>query len=318
MNFQDLKKIENSDFYIDLAFRRATERADIIRSSLAGKPSNRLEKSKAIELEKIATIKQTFSEHFEKIVKNFPSLDDLPEFYKELIKTTLDYEKLKKSLGAVNSARLVLYDIYKTYNFKIKKCNDLNKINDYRREFYGRFSSLPKRIKKELEYPEYARKTMNTFPAIKTGIRTIAIAGFPNVGKSTLLSKITTSKPEINAYPFTTKGLNVGYLEQRYDKVQFVDTPGTLNRFEKMNYIEKAAHLAMKYAADKIIYIFDPTEEYSIEDQMLLLERTEKLEKPILIYISKTDVADKSIIDKLKLKYKDAITDANEIKKMKF
>ena len=72
MNFQDLKKIEKADFYIDLAFRRATERGDIMRSSLAGKPSNRLEKSKTIELEKIATIRLTFAECLDRIIKNFP------------------------------------------------------------------------------------------------------------------------------------------------------------------------------------------------------------------------------------------------------
>jgi len=318
MNFQDLKKIENADFYIDVAFRRASEQANITRSSVAGKSTSRIEKSKSIELEKLATIKQTISEFFEKIVHNFPSLDDLPEFYKELVKTTLDYEILKKSLGAVNSQRLVLYDIFKIYNFKIKKCNDMQKINDYRREFYGRVSSLPKRIKNELAYLEKARKTMRNFPAIKTGMPTVAIAGFPNVGKSTLLAKLTTSNPEINSYPFTTKGLNVGYMEQRYDKVQFIDTPGTLNRFEKMNYIERAAYLAMKYAADKIIYIFDPTEEYPLLDQMKLLENTKKLGKEIIIYISKADIADKKILESLKSKYKDAKISADEIKKIKF
>lgn len=318
MNFQDLKKIEDADFYIDVAFRRAAEQANITRSALSGKSASRIEKSKSIELEKLATIKQTISEFFEKIGRNFPSLDDLPEFYKELVKTTLDYETLKKSLGAVNSSRLVLYDIFRTYNFKIKKCNDLQKINEYRREFYGRVSSLPKRIKKELAYLENARKTMRNFPAIKTGMATVAIAGFPNVGKSTLLSKLTTSNPEINSYPFTTKGLNVGYMDQRYDKVQFIDTPGTLDRFEKMNYIERAAYLAMKYASDKIIYIFDPTEEYPLDDQIKLLDRIRKLDKEIIIYISKADIADNSILDSLKSKYKDAKTDASEIKKIKF
>jgi nucleolar GTP-binding protein len=318
MNFQDLKKIESPDFYIDVAFRRATERAEIIRLSFNGKTVSKLQKSKAIELEKLAIIKQTINEAFEKIGKNFPSLDDLPEFYKQLVSVTLDYELLKKSLGAANSLRLVLNDIYRHYNFKIKKCNDITKINDYRREFYGRVSSLPKRIKKEMAYLEIARKTMRNYPAIKTGIPTVAIAGFPNVGKSTLLSKLTTSKPEINSYPFTTKGLNVGYMEQKYDKVQFIDTPGTLNRFDKMNYIEKTAYLTMKYAADKIVYVFDPTDEYPFEDQVKLLEHIKDFDKPIIIYVSKADIADEKDLLRVTSKYKDAKTKIEDIKKIKF
>lgn len=317
MNFQDLKKIEKADFYVNLAFRRATDRAEIIR--LGFKRSDaRIFKSKKIEMEKINVITHTIAENFEKIVKSFPSLDDLPEFYKELIKITVDMVELKKALSAVHSSRLVLFDIYRIYNHKIKQCTELPKINQYRQEFLGRASSIPRRIKKDLEFLENARKIMRSYPAIKTGIPTVAIAGFPNVGKSTLLSKLTTAKPEIKDYAFTTKGLNVGYMEQRYEKIQFIDTPGTLNRFERMNYIEKAAHLAIKYVAEKIIYVYDPTEEYSFDDQIKLHEVIKKFHKPIIIYISKADIANKRELDFLKDKYPNAITSPDELKKIKF
>ena len=63
----------------------------------------------------------------------------------------------------------------------------------------------------------------------------------------------------------------MGYLVKDKKKVQLIDTPGTLKRFDKMNVIEQRAHLAMKYCADMIIYIFDLTEPYPIEEQRKLL-----------------------------------------------
>jgi len=80
-------------------------------------------------------------------------------------------------------------------------------------------------------------------------------------------------------------------------KLQFIDTPGTLARFEKMNPIERQAILAMKYASEMIIYIYDLSETYSMADQDRLLELIEDIDKPIIIYLSKIDIVDKSRVD---------------------
>jgi nucleolar GTP-binding protein len=189
------------------------------------------------------------------------------------------------------------------YISKIKRCEDIHKINDYRREYYGRVSSFVKQIKKNLEFIEQTRLAVKEFPVIKTKYTTVAIAGFPNVGKTTLLSKLTVSTPEINTYPFTTKGINVGYLETDYEKIQILDTPGTLNRIDKMNAIEKQAYLVMKHLAKKIIYVFDITEPYPIGLQEKLLEKVMELEKPVLIYLSKTDILPKEEVDKFRKKH---------------
>lgn len=312
MNFQDLKKIEKPDFYIDLAMRRSREKAKQIRSSkLKG---SRLDKSRYIETRKIEVIKDTISNHMTKILKSYPSIDQLPEFYLELVKCTLDYPTLKKSLGALGWAIKKTEEFFRIYSSKINKCTDLLKINQFRREYFGRFASFIKQVSKELQYLEYARKIMKRYPTIKTSIPTIGIAGFPNIGKTTLLYKLTGSKPKIRDYAFTTLGINIAYYIKDDVRIQFVDTPGTLNRFNKMNEIEQVAYLALKLVAEKIIYIFDLTEPYPIKDQIKLYRELKKLDKPIVCYLSKTDILEKEKVDEFLKKYK--CVNLDELKKL--
>ncbi len=290
MSFKDIPNIEKYDFYIGVAFRAGTKAADDTRGGTVG---TRLDKSKKIEMARVLAIKKSVEHSLKTIEQKYPSLDDLTEFYKEMIKVTLDYVEIKKSLGSVKWCIEKLNELFEMYYDKLKKCKDLDYINTTRREFMGRVSSVLKQIRHHLEYLEETRKTVLGFPVIKQKYITVAIAGFPNVGKSTLLKRLTPAKPEIKSYAFTTKSLNCGYVEN----FQFIDTPGTLNREEKMNQIEAYAYLAMKYCADIIIYVYDVTEPYSLDEQKKLLLRVKKFGKPILLYVSKSDVVDEKLIN---------------------
>lgn len=294
MNFQNLLTIGAPDFYLDVAFRKAKDKTDIQRTTING---SRLDKSKTLELRRVCVVKDSLSTNFTNILKSFPSMSTLPRFYLELVKCTIDYPSLKKALGAVNWAEKKVRYFYGFYAGKMGNCRDIDKINDYRREFYGRVSSVVKQIKKELQFLEEARKIMKSYPAVKTEIKTAVIVGFPNVGKTTLMYKLTGSKPEINSYAFTTKSLNFSYLKHDDKKIQIVDAPGTLNRFEKMNSIEKQAHLAVKYLATVLVYVFDITEPFPLDEQIKLYENLKKENKEIIIYLSKTDILDKDKIN---------------------
>lgn len=315
MNFQGLNAIETPQFYLDTAKNRADKAASIVRQDKSGE--NRMQKSKTIELQRINIFRQALNEPLRKIIQSYPSLDDLPEFYQQLVKTTIDYVKLKKSLGSINWAAIKVEDFYKHYSLKIKRCDDLKTINRYRKELFGRVSSILYQIKKELAFLEEARRTMKAFPSIKTKLYTVAIAGFPNIGKTTLLTKLTPARPEINNYAFTTKGIMTGYMELNHEKIQILDTPGTLARFDKMNSVEKQAYLAIKYCAHILVYIMDLSDTYPLEKQFKLFEMLKEYDKPIICFLSKTDIIDKKVIDKFTSEHKelDCITDIEELKK---
>jgi len=292
MNFQDLIKIENPETYLDIALRKARLKAEQIKGKNI---KNRLVKARNIELMRINTACGSLQSYFEKILISFPSIDSLPVFYNELVRTTLDYVSLKKSLGGVNWGIKRILKLNTDYQRKISRTQDFNVINKTKGEFCGRLSSVVKQLGPELAYLEDARKTMKGFPTVKTSIPTICIFGFPNVGKTTLLYKLTGSKPEINSYAFTTKNINVSYANVDNKKVQFVDTPGSLDRMNKMNTIEKQAYLVLKHVADIVVYVFDLTESYPLADQEKLYYSLRKdfvKDKNIISYLSKTDLVD--------------------------
>lgn len=271
MAFMDIPTIENEAFYIDTAFGRARA------------VEGRDEKGK--ELDKLNIVKDDLVKRFEKILRQFPRMDELDPFYMQLAKIKLDVAQVKKSLGAILWAVQKVKFFHKMYDQKIKRERDLSRIKASRREFYGRIGSVVKQIKTDLIHLREARKTLVKFPSFKTGMTTVCIVGFPNVGKTTLLSKITGSKGDIQPYAFTTQSLNLGYWED----IQFIDTPGTLNR-DKQNDIELLSELAMIYLADAFIYVFDGAEaSMPLEEQKEFYERIKKIKKPLFVYVSKKE-----------------------------
>ena len=298
MNFQNLKNIESYKTYLDIAFSKAKKSVDLYKQKSAKKGPMIM--ARESENTRIDSISDALNHHFLAILKSFPQVDSLPEFYNELIKCTIDYPELKKSLGAVNWAVDKISEFTKFYRKKIVRCEDLRKIYEYRTQYYGRISSILRQIKNNLVFLEAARRIMKSYPAIKTSLPTVVIAGFPNVGKTTLLYNLTGSKPEIQSYAFTTKGINQGFLN---NKVQILDTPGTLNRFDKMNNIEKIAYLAIKHCADILVYVFDLTEPYPLSDQIKLYETLKQEREDIIIYLSKSDLLSKDIVKSFRFKH---------------
>jgi len=287
MNFQDIPQIKTSDFYLDRAFKEANKRASSLRQAARG---SRLEKSKKLELEKLIMVNKILSAELDSVIESFPSLDNLSEFYAELITACLEFDRLKKALGGMHWCLEKVKSLTREYLRKIRYNKDLSLFNSLRTQYYGRVSSVMKQNKDNFQYLEHARKAMRDFPDIKEDLFTVAIAGFPNVGKSTLLAKLTSARPKIASYPFTTKTLNVGYMPYHHQDIQMIDTPGTLNRFERMNIIEKQAYLAMKYCSHLIVYIFDLTEAYPLEDQTKLFRLLKEYDKPLVAFFSKADL----------------------------
>jgi nucleolar GTP-binding protein len=261
------------------------------------------DRDKRYEIKKIVIARtETFvtdlTSRLESYVKNFPSIDKLPLFYQEIIDIKIDTDKLKKSLGAIDWARKTILMVYSTQSSSLIKSGNVEFLKQKQKEIYGRVSSIVKQVDKNLVFLSNAQKILRTFPDIED-ILTVVIAGYPNVGKSSLIRQLSAAKPEVAQYPFTTKQIYVGHMEKtvRYEKKQYqiIDTPGLLDRpLSERNNIEKQAIAALCHLADLIVFIFDPSETsgYPMSEQILLLENIKKLfcDVPFIIVENKVDV----------------------------
>jgi len=125
----------------------------------------------------------------------------------------------------------------------------------------------------------------------------VGLVGFPNAGKSTLLSVITTAKPKIADYEFTTLKPNLGIVKYReFQSFVMADIPGIIEGAAEgkglghyfLRHIERNATLLFLIPADSK----DISKEYDILLDELRRYNEELLHKERLIVISKSDMLD--------------------------
>ncbi|SCG85259.1 NOG1 family protein [Methanobacterium congolense] len=277
---------------LDKGFRRAKKAANKVRSSNIP----RQQKSKKTEEARIKTACQVIEESFNMILERVPKIEELHMFYQDYIDVVVGVDELKKSLGALNWAVELLSKFENQYVFKVRRSSpqDASKV---RREAFGRIASVVYRIEDELNFLDFAKSKLRNMPTIDFDATTAVIAGFPNVGKSTLLRHITTAEPKVADYPFTTTGIQIGHYERRWQSYQIIDTPGLLDRPVKdMNEIELNAMVALEHLADVILFIFDASETsgYPLESQFRLFEEIKHIFKtPIVCIFNKMDLVER-------------------------
>ena len=154
--------------------------------------------------------------------------------------------------------------------------------------------TLMKKHAASLAYLEQVRQHLARLPSIDPATRTILICGYPNVGKSSFMNKVTRADVEVQPYAFTTKSLFVGHTDYNYLRWQVIDTPGILDRpLEERNTIEMQSITALAHLRAVVLYIVDISETcgYSIRQQAELFDSIKPLfsNKPLVVAFNKTD-----------------------------
>jgi GTP-binding protein len=133
----------------------------------------------------------------------------------------------------------------------------------------------------------------------------VGLVGFPNAGKSTLLSVVSAAKPKIADYPFTTLVPNLGIVSYR-DGKSFVmaDIPGIIEGAHEgkglgirfLRHIERNSILLFMVPADSK----DIKGEYSILLNELKMFNPELLDKKRVLAVTKSDMLDEELIDEIR------------------
>ena len=140
----------------------------------------------------------------------------------------------------------------------------------------------------------------------------VGLVGFPNVGKSTLLKTLTSAKPKIGNYEFTTLKPNLGIVEYRnFKSFVIADIPGIIEGASEgkglghyfLRHIERNSVLLFLLSADSK----DVVKEYEILLNELKKYNPELIDKQRLIAISKSDLINEKDIEKIKNKVSSVI-----------
>lgn len=138
----------------------------------------------------------------------------------------------------------------------------------------------------------------------------VGLVGFPNAGKSTLLSVVSAAKPEIADYPFTTLVPNLGIVEYRdFKSFVWADIPGIIEGASEgkglgirfLKHIERNSSLLFLIPADDS----DPRKTYSILLKELEAFNPELLLKKRIVGVSKADLLDNELMTEMKAQLSD-------------
>ena len=282
----DLPAVLDAQGLLDKAFGRA--------SKVTAKGPDRVARARNLAVARVRTAGGAIETTLRGIVQGFPSLDRLPPFDRELVDLLADADRVKKHLGAIHWAADQAQRLSRDYRRRIGRAEG-REIGTLRQEAYGRLSSVVKQVAPDLEGLIEARKALRRLPDIDPALPTIVVAGYPNVGKSSFVRAVSSGRPKIADYPFTTKRVSLGHAERGGRRIQVLDTPGLLDRpMADRNAMERQAIAALAHVASGVLFLLDPTEScgYPLDAQRRLLEEIRSLfpQIPIEVVANKSDL----------------------------
>jgi len=262
VNIQEIKNIATSEELIDRALRRASKVEEKVRSADY--------RARLTAVRKIHSVADNLANPMISYVKAFPSFDLIHPFDREIIDLTVGVDMLKKSLGAVDWARKEVLMISTKYVPKARARKSAENTMKIMSEAYTKMTNVVRQISKNLDFLISARSIFRNLPNVDTESPVAVFAGAPNVGKSSLIGSVSTGKPEVKSYPFTTKAVSLGHITKKYTILQVMDTPGLLDRSDlERNDMEKQGIAAFDYLEPIIVFLTDltGTSGYSVEMQ---------------------------------------------------
>ncbi|MCJ2668903.1 MAG: 50S ribosome-binding GTPase [Thermoplasmata archaeon] len=282
-----LPSVMTSDELLDKAFKRVS------KVSVRGR--DKKETAKRSSIKKIEVLKSVIASDLTRYQKKSPSVDNLHPFYFEIVDILVGRDDLKRSLGALKWCAEKSSEIGRTYIKSVRRARSHAEIETLRKEAFGRISSLVKQTSSNLDFLIEAKKRLRRMPSIDPEVPTIVIAGYPNVGKSLIVRAMSSGKPRVENYPFTTKKVSLGHFDKDRTRFQVIDTPGLLDReMAERNEIERQAIAALRFLAHAIVFVLDMTETCGYEvakQENLLRDVSEQFQDiPLLAVENKSDL----------------------------
>ena len=282
MIFESLPTTPRSEELLDKAFSRAAR---------SGRSKSGLDAQQSM----LQTASSILADNLENVVTQWPDFGTVDPFYYELADAIVDVDELRQSLSEVTWASRQVWSLREEYQPKLRK-TDADTARKHRKQAFARMADVVEEVADDLERIGEARDALKTLPDIRPDEPAIVVAGYPNVGKSSFVNRVTRADNEIAHYPFTTRGVHVGHFDRDRIRYQIIDTPGLLDRPEAdRNDIERQAASALEHLGDAVIFVVDASEAcgYPLSAQLALRDavarRFRERDVPVLTVNNKSD-----------------------------
>ncbi|KAK9828781.1 hypothetical protein WJX72_002049 [[Myrmecia] bisecta] len=290
-NFKTINVVPTGKDFVDIVLSKTQRQTPtVVHNGWA------IQRIRSFYMRKVKFTQSSWHDKLTKILDDFPKVDDVHPFYADLLNVLYDRDHYKLALGQLNMARNLIDKVSQDYVRLLKYGDSLYRCKQLKRAAMGRMCTIMKRQSASLAYLEQVRQHMSRLPSIDPNTRTLLVCGYPNVGKSSFMNRVTRADVDVQPYAFTTKSLFVGHTDYKYLRWQVIDTPGILDRpLEERNTIEMQSITALAHLRAAVLYILDISEQcgYTIAQQAALFHSIKPLfaNKPLLVVANKTDVA---------------------------
>ncbi|XP_051943494.1 nucleolar GTP-binding protein 1 [Hippocampus zosterae] len=289
-NFKKIMVVPTAKDFIDITLSKTQRKTPTVIHK-----HYKIHRIRHFYMRKVKFTQQNYHDRLTQILTDFPKLDDIHPFYADLMNVLYDKDHYKLALGQINIAKNLIDNVAKDYVRLMKYGDSLYRCKQLKRAALGRMCTILKRQKSSLEYLEQVRQHLSRLPTIDPNTRTLLLCGYPNVGKSSFINKVTRADVDVQPYAFTTKSLFVGHMDYRYLRWQVVDTPGILDHpLEDRNTIEMQAITALAHLRAAVLYVMDMSEQcgHSLAQQLELFNNIRPLfaNKPLIVVANKCDV----------------------------
>ncbi|KAJ2662133.1 Nucleolar GTP-binding protein 1 [Coemansia sp. RSA 1200] len=288
-NFKRIAPVPDANDFLDIVLSKTQRKTPTVVH-----PGYKITRIRQFYMRKVKFTQESFDEKLRAILEEFPVLDNVHPFYADLMNVLYDKDHYKLALGQINTAKHLIDAVGKDYVRLLKFGDSLYRCKQLKRAAMGRMATIMKRQKDSLSYLEQVRQHLGRLPTIDPNTRTLIVCGYPNVGKSSFMNKVTRADVDVQPYAFTTKSLFVGHMDYKYLRWQVIDTPGILDHpLEDRNTIEMQSITALAHLRAAVMFFIDLSGQcgYSVQEQVNLFNSIKPLfaNKPTLLVVSKTD-----------------------------
>ncbi len=258
-----------ADALLEVAFHRA--------SKAAGSGDSSLNRRRSQAQRKVARSAAVLLRQLRLAEGPLHRLEDLTGFSRALLEDRYGPGGIERSLLRVHRAQGRLLGFRTEEEKRLARADAPYAFGGSVRRFYGRAASVLFEVERDLARLKEAQGLLAERPGLSGALPALPVVGFPNVGKSSLVTRLTRARLRVAPYPFTTLSTAAGHLALRPGvNTPLVDTPGLREAEGQSSHAaEREALLALEHSGPVALFLLDPSGRcgWSLEEQEALLKR---------------------------------------------